>query len=1125
MGDYYLKFNSGNPQFLIPTPPPVDCPSWTQAYCDFFNSDLCGSSISDKDGYLLLYSNGDVIFNSAFDTLLILNTQIYGNEQSSQCMFIKRPGFNSRYYLFTTPFVITNAGVRYTEIDLSLNNGLGGALLPYNNTLHSPACQKVTGVYHANGKDIWVMIHEYNSNAFYAYLVTESGIDSIPVISYVGSLHQDPPYWTGDLQNHGSAGEMKFSPNGKKLALAVKGLDFFEVFDFDNETGIVSNPISLSIEGPESVEFSPDGSLVYLGLVCQFNNALDTSSIYQVNLLAGDSSSIVNSLSWIAGGLGGFPNQYALHHYMQLGPDGIIYNVPTIIDGNNTDGLSLIPFPNVVGSNCGWLFDAIMPPPYYGAGNMQQLPNFFRSWLDRNIVFDGQCLGDTTMIHTLTNDNFDSIRWVFSNPLTGQSFSIPNQDTMFEYFSQPGAYPISLLRYRNGILDSTGRMLFIKPNVDFTFPDDTIICEGQQLSFQLSSPYCQYAWVNNFSTDTVFGGSVNISTPGKWWPVLTNHDDFCGTLDTFNLAIQPDTLNLGEDAAPNCIGTPVLLDASVLGDTSYQWSTGDTTASITVASNGYYSVTVEQNHCTIYDTILIVLDDPIQINLGDTLTYCDSLEVEIAAGDFPADFLWSPGGQTTSSIMVNTPGLYTVTASNGCGTEIVSTLVNMYETPIIDLGNDSSVCFGDTVLLRNFQSESFEPGIYSWSTGDSISQISVASPGLYSLSFTNICGIDADTVYYDLDYPPIADLGNDTVICDGTSITIGTQSLGDYLWYPNGETTQTITIWDEDIYLLVVSNACGTVSDAITITLDIPLLVDLGSNQSICIGDSITILNQISLPPDVGTYNWNTGESSESITIQEQGTYNLSISNACGTFKDSIFLHIDTALTINLGNDTTICLGDPLYLGTTSSPYNNYYWSTGESSSSITVYEAGQYSLSVTNTCGTCSDSLLLATHENVFAFPFDTLWLNVADSIDAGSGYTTYLWWNGSTNQSIAANDSGLHWVEVTDSMGCIGSDSVLVNFPDGVETTRGDTRGSIKVYPNPVKDELVIEFGGTDYKSTPAISLWNSLGQRVTRVTAPSCGTGSQVTLDTSTLPKGIYLLIIQQGNEKTVVKVVKE
>ena len=1108
--DMWIIMNDSGPVAYSP-------PGNTDLVIDFFESSGFCSSVSDAEGNLLLYTNGDMIGNS---DLLFPAGNIMGLQLGSS-LIVPKPGNNNRFYILATTFPHFNQSgypMSWKEFDITFFNGQGGTAS--SGSLGNGIIRKLSATYHANGRDIWILSHEWGNNAFKAWLLTDQGITPNPVVSHIGSVQQDTV--TVDPCNSAAWGKIRFSPGGNYVAMSSVGLDLVEVFKFDKQTGTLSDSLALSIDRPFSIEFSSNGTYLYFAqyFKCYYIGCnapyVDSIPVYQANILSGNQTAFINSSISVS-----HTSQHVLTHQgpcIQLAHNGKIYYTPTM------NHLSVINEPNKQGAESDWEDLAyIFPSGYPGNGPIQQFPNFFIPYLDFNIRFENQCFGDTSMIYTLTNQGFDSIRWEFADTVAGLNFSIANQDTVFHTFSEPGSYDISLKRYRDGMLDELSKRLFIDPEVYITLIDDTLICEGEEATFAVTDTFCNFAWVNDFSSDTIYSDSVTIAQEGMWWPIVSNFYGHCGSIDTIEAITQPDLLDLGPDAAPNCINNPVVLDAAQTGNCAYLWSSGDTTDNILAVSDGYYSVTVQQNHCTVYDTILLVYDDPIQINLGDSLTFCDSLEVEIAAGDFPADFLWSPGGQTTSSIMVNSPGLYTVTASNGCGTEIVSTLINLYETPVVDLGTDDTICSTDNVYIQNLQQGAFEPGIFSWSTGDSLSQISVSGAGAYSLSFTNVCGSDADTVYYGMDYPPIADLGNDTVICEGTSITIGTQSLGDYLWYPNGETTQSITVWDADNYVLVVSNTCGTVSDAISISLDIPLPVDLGPDQVICTGDSMSIENTLSLPPDAGIYTWNTGDSTETVSALQSGIYTLSISNACGIFTDSMYLQVDTALSINLGNDTTICLGDPLFLSTTTSVFNTYLWSTGESSTSITVYDAGQYGLSVTNTCGTYSDSLLLATHENAFAFPFDTLWLNVGDTIDAGPGYASYLWWNGSTTQGIAALDSGLHWIEVTDIMGCNGSDSVWVNFPDGISSP--SSLSGIKVYPNPVKDVLIIEFGSTDYKSAPAFRLWNSLGQEVSCAIAPSGCTGSQVTLDTSALPKGIYLLSISQGNEKTVVKVVKE
>src|SRR5204862_3473421 len=90
---------------------------------------------------------------------------------------------------------------------------------------------------HCNNLDVWVLSHEYDSNGFRAYLITAEGINLVPVISNAGTVE------LGATAN--AIGYMKISPDGNKLALAVRqiffsgGPGYIELFDFNNNTGVV----------------------------------------------------------------------------------------------------------------------------------------------------------------------------------------------------------------------------------------------------------------------------------------------------------------------------------------------------------------------------------------------------------------------------------------------------------------------------------------------------------------------------------------------------------------------------------------------------------------------------------------------------------------------------------------------------------------------------------------------------------------------------------------------------------------------------------------------------------------------------------------------------------------------
>lgn len=151
-------------------------------------------------------------------------------------------------------------------------------------------------------------MHGWQSNVFYSFLLSPTGVAAAPVASAVGSIHQGGGSFFGD----GNAiGYMKASPDGKHLALAKRD-DLTELYDFDNATGQVSNYMPLQASYYNyGVEFSPDNSRLYVSLV------LD-GQIIQYNLQAGSAAAIRASVRVVGTGNSRFGS-------LQRGPDDRIY--------------------------------------------------------------------------------------------------------------------------------------------------------------------------------------------------------------------------------------------------------------------------------------------------------------------------------------------------------------------------------------------------------------------------------------------------------------------------------------------------------------------------------------------------------------------------------------------------------------------------------------------------------------------------------------------------------------------------------------------------------------------------------------------------------------------------------
>ncbi|MEI6021048.1 MAG: hypothetical protein WCR21_07955, partial [Bacteroidota bacterium] len=286
------------------------------------------ASISDASGNLLFYSNGVNVWNNSH-TIMANGSGILGNASSTQgACILKSPTGNSIYYLFTLDQLGQSNGLRYSIIDMSLSAGQG-SVTSKNNLIYTPSCEKIAAVKHCNGHDIWIVTHEFNSANFRSYLLDNSGLGSNPIISNIGPIIANP---------NASAGYLKASPNGRKLAMVVPGNaapnGSVVTFDFDNTNGVVSNLLTLfTSEFIYGCEFSPDGTKLYA-------SDFGLNQISQWNLCAGSNNAIVNSIYTVSTGTQATTQApYAL----QLAKDGKIYFIhgPTSLLGvlNNPNNI------------------------------------------------------------------------------------------------------------------------------------------------------------------------------------------------------------------------------------------------------------------------------------------------------------------------------------------------------------------------------------------------------------------------------------------------------------------------------------------------------------------------------------------------------------------------------------------------------------------------------------------------------------------------------------------------------------------------------------------------------------------------------------------------------------------
>ena len=282
------------------------------------------ASISNREGQLLFYTNGETVYTSG-NTIMVNGTGLSSSGTSTQSVVITPKPQSDKYYLFTTDYNGSPNGFEYSIVNMELQDGDGEVETKNIKLINSPLTEKVTACSHSDGESYWVVTHTSGDTNYYSYRLSSSGLTG-PTITSIGSTHNT------------ARGYMKTSPDCSKLISVLYDEDIIDIFDFDASAGTLSNFLTITGKtfdvGPYGLEFSSDSSKFYVSEGAG-------EKVYQFDLTYTSSTEMLDNVIVVAR-IGG-----ASFGSLQMAPDERIY----LADYDNTN-LHIIHRPNGLGVQC-----------------------------------------------------------------------------------------------------------------------------------------------------------------------------------------------------------------------------------------------------------------------------------------------------------------------------------------------------------------------------------------------------------------------------------------------------------------------------------------------------------------------------------------------------------------------------------------------------------------------------------------------------------------------------------------------------------------------------------------------------------------------------------------------------
>lgn len=621
-----------------------------------------------------------------------------------------------------------------------------------------------------------------------------------------------------------------------------------------------------------------------------------------------------------------------------------------------------------------------------------------------------------------------------------------------------------------------------------------------------------------------------------------------------------------------CNGGTRTLTASS-GYSSYSWSNGATTQSITVNTTGNYTVTATNTRgCSLTSTPVVITVTPgpdAVVNASGATTFCTGGSVLLTGtSNATVGYQWynngvAISGGTTPYYTAITSGSYTLkTSKKGCVGTSSPIVVTANTNPTATITGALTVCNGGSTTLSAPTGTGLN---YQWNQGGSAIPGATASTynaitgGSYTVEVRNANGCSATSATAAVVATTLSvatTVTNNAIICGTSPVTLTASTVTGvtYEWYRNGQIivgatgTTLATSTSGAHYAKITKTGCSANSNSISVgTQTLPTVT--ASATTVCAGVGVVLTSSAG-----SSYAWYNnavavaGATNPTYATTASGNYSVKV-GYCTSNPITVTVNALPTATITAAGPLAFCAGGNVTLNANTGANLAYEWKKSTSNipnataASYTANVGGSYSVKVTNTSTGCFKTATAVTVTANAVPTTPTLTYNTTTHVLTSNATTGNQWYNGAsilsgaTAATYTATVSGCYKTVVTNANGCsAASDSTCITLVTPPSITNGNAANNqieasnslsdfmqLNIAPNPNNGTFELNIHNNLLDTEAQLNILNLMGQVVYSENMSLKAGDSTKTIRLENAASGVYFVRLQAENKTFEYKIV--